>query len=131
MLYFSNNWAFEIGLGYVDSSTSTDDEDDDDDTNTNASATEDEEESITVRASGGLNLKFFLGSGGIKPYAQIGVGAGIGAKTGDEGGLGAGVGGGYGGLGIFAGKPSLYIYGSYNLSSNENSFIQLGLGFDI
>ena len=124
-LYLSSGWAFEIGIGWVDADA-TDDEDDD---STNSS--DDDEDSVTVRASGGLNFKYFLSGGGLRPYLQIGVGAGVGAKAGDDSGVGAGVGGGYGGLGILAGGRDLYVYGSYNIGSGSNGFLQAGFGFDI
>ncbi|WP_234996138.1 hypothetical protein [Pseudobacteriovorax antillogorgiicola] len=127
-LYFSSDWAFEVGIGWVDADAETDDEDDD----AADTSDDDDEDSVSVRASGALNFKYFLGSGGFRPYLQIGVGAGIGAKAGDDdSGVGAGVGGGYGGLGIMAGSPSFYGYASYNIGRGSDGFIQLGFGFDI
>lgn len=124
-LYLNPTWAFEIGLGWVDASS-----EDSQDTANDTTST-DSQESVTLKASGALNVKFFLGYGGIRPYVQLGAGAGIGAKAGDENDFGASVGGGYGGVGLFMGSSSLYVYGSYNFGSYRSNFVQAGFGFDI
>lgn len=126
LLYFSNPWAFEIGLGWVDAEANSEDDED-----LETSTDEDDEDSIEVRAAGAFNLKYFLSNGGIKPYIQGGFGLGIGAKTGDDSSLGAGVGGGYAGIGLFLGSPKFYAYGSINAGRGSNTFTQLGIGFDI
>lgn len=120
-LYFSSDWAFELGIGWLDGDITGED---------NSSNQNEEETSIRASAAGSLNFKKFFASGSFRPYLQLGIGAGIGVQAGDSGGFGAGVGGVYGGGGVMIGGPSLYLYGSYNLASNY-TFAQFGLGFDI
>ncbi len=123
-LYFKSSWAFELGIGWLDGDIESEDDSDENSQNQN------EENNVKASAAGALNFKKFFSGGSVRPYLQIGVGAGVGIQAGDSGGFGAGVGGVYGGGGIFIGDPTFYLYASYNLSS-QSTFAQLGFGFDI
>jgi len=103
--YFWTNWAFEAGLGSVNSTS----------TNSGNSTT-------TVSVGGDVNFKYLFGSGLFRPYLQGGAGVGIGAGN----GVGAGIGGGFAGAGFFLKGSDLYAYFSYNLGGG--GFLQGGLG---
>jgi hypothetical protein len=93
---------------------------------------EDEEnDRASVHVAGDIDLKYFLTSGGARAFIQGGFGLGFGAAVGDGGGAGAGTGGGFAGIGLLVGSPSVYAYGSFNLSGSQDTFLQAGLGIDI
>ncbi len=116
LLYIGSRWGFETGIGWIDAETGTDKNDDKD-------------SKASIHIAGDVDLKYFFSSGTARPFIQGGFGVGLGAQS--EVGAGAGTGGGFAGVGILLGSPKLYGYGSYNLGSSENSFVQAGLGFDI
>lgn len=133
LFYLGSEWGFEIGLGWIDVDARTDDEDDDE---VEAVAGEEAEKDkdkdkdrAAVHLAGDADVKYMLSSGKFRPYLQGGFGLGIGASS--DSGAGAGTGGGFAGLGILAGSPALYVYGSYNLNSARNGFVQAGVGFDL
>lgn len=126
-LYWNSPLMFEIGIGWIDVKALAEDEDED-----NAATDEKENDDLRVAVAGALNIKYLLSSGGIKPFLQLGVGAGSYVQAGDHNDLGAGVGGLYGGIGLLLGSPGFYAYASFNLHANsKDSFAQFGLGFDI
>lgn len=121
-LHFWTNWAFEIGVGWVDINAREKTSKNDDDTTTTS-------KKASFAAAGDVDFKYLFSSGGVRPFLQGGMGIGIGAAS-DEG-LGAGMGGGFFGGGLFFGSPSFYGYASYNLSGSKEGFLQGGIGFDI
>jgi len=123
-LYWAEPLMFEIGIGWIDVKSLDDDQDE--------NASEDSDEDLRVAIAGAINVKYVLSSGGIKPYLQIGAGAGSFVQAGDNSDIGATVGGLYGGLGLLLGSPRFYAYGSFNIHANSNNtFAQFGIGFDI
>ena len=114
LLYLGPTFGFEAGLGWIDVRA-----DSDDDKKTDGS----------FAAAGDVNLKYFVSSGKVRPYAQAGVAIGFGARTGS--GAGASTGGGFAGLGLLIGSPSFYGYGAYDLDGSRSAFVQAGLGFDL
>lgn len=112
-MYLWSKWAFEIGAG----SAKVNDK--------NNSSTE-----LSI-LTGQVDLKYLFGSGGFRPYAQLGTGY---ALSSNNNSAGLGVGGSlYGGLGFFGMGSSVYGYASYNLgnASSSSGFIQLGIGFNL
>lgn len=108
LMHLWSRWAFEVGLGYarIDS--------------------EQDNRSSTILA-GDLDLKYFLGGRGFRPYAQVGTGYGFGSGKDGEG-VGIGIGGSfYGGFGFFAMGRSVYGYASANVGHGD-IFLQAGVG---
>ncbi|MFW7380897.1 MAG: hypothetical protein ACOH5I_18925 [Oligoflexus sp.] len=129
-LYWSQPLMFEIGIGWIDVDSL--DNEDTNEAGNNDATTEEESTDLRVAVAGALNVKYMLTSGGVRPYLQLGVGAGSYVQAGDDTDLGAGIGGLYGGLGLMAGSPQFYAYASYNIHGNSNhNFAQFGIGFDI
>jgi hypothetical protein len=128
-LYWGNPLIFEVGIGWIDVDTL--DEPENDDTSSTPVDAEDEEDGVDVAVAGAINLKYLLSQGTIKPYLQLGTGAGTRLQAGDQNDIDGGFGGLYGGIGLLAGDPGFYAYGAYNINSHENSFIQAGIGFDL
>lgn len=127
LFYYSMDWGFEIGVGWADIDTiDTDDPEDDSELNDDRG-----EDSAKAAILGGANLKYFLLGSKFKLYGQLGMGLGAALTAGKRLEASSSIGGGYGGLGLMFGGPKLYIYGSYNINRNDNSFLQAGLGFDI
>lgn len=106
--YFWSQWAFEFGIGSVNTS-STDDEGN----RTNR-----------IGFGGDLNLKYLFRQGVFRPYLQAGLGAGVGAGN---SGVSAGANGAFGGAGLFLKGSDVFGYLSYNVGSGR--FVQAGLGF--
>lgn len=124
ILFLNGNTGFEIGLGGLDAEIDLDGKDDDDALGTS----QDSDDNSGVTLVGGLNGKYFFGSGGVRTYLQVGIGASISAE--DNEGSNASASTPYLGGGIWLGGSSIYVYGSYNVSNHWN-FIQAGLGFPI
>jgi hypothetical protein len=132
-LYSSGKWAFEAGIGWVDVNAQVDDDDDDDENATPAADNKDkdDDDNASLHVAGDIDLKYYFGSGGFKPYVQGGFGVGIGASAGDDSGAGAGTGGGFAGLGLWFGSGTPYGYASLNVGGSGHTFVQAGFGFDI
>lgn len=114
-LYQWTNFAFEAGVGSIDSKN-----------NNSSSTTGGENKSNTVTVGGDINLKYLFGSGWLRPYLQGGVMTGVAA---DNDSAGAGTGSGFWGGGLFLqGNPFYFYLGANVLRSNTDGFA--GLGFD-
>lgn len=110
------NFAFEAGIGSIDSKRT-------DDPNTN----EDESKTNTVTVGGDINLKYLFGSGWARPYLQGGVMTGVAANNNSAG---AGTGSGFWGGGLFLqGNPFYFYLGANVLRSNTEGFAGLGFEF--
>ena len=117
-LYLGQAWGFEAGIGAVNLAAE-------------GTAAQDDRDNAHLSISGALNVKYFFGSGGVRPYAQVGFGAGIGATVGDDAGAGGGVGGPFAGLGIFGDAGKWYVYAAYNVWQNSGGSPQAGVGFHL
>ena len=124
LLFLNGNTGFEIGVGGLDAKIDLDGKDDNDAIGTS----QDTDDNSGITLVGGLNGKYFFGSGAAKTYLQLGIGASIGAE--DNEGSSASASTPYVGGGLWLGGSSLYVYGSYNITNHWN-FIQAGLGFPI
>ena len=123
LLYWSDQWNFEIGLGWIDGQAEVDDD-------TNEVRRDDDR--IAVAGTGDIDFKYHFGRAGFAPYLQVGFGAGTSASVGDNTGAAAALGGSFAGLGLMLGKPGFYGYAAYNiLIESEDMQVQAGLGFDI
>lgn len=108
-LYQWTNFAFEAGVGSIDSKSSGS-------SNTN-----------TVTVGGDANLKYLFGSGWFRPYLQGGVMTGVAANNDNAG---AGTGSGFWGGGIFLeGNPFYFYLGANMLRTNVEGNAGLGFGF--
>lgn len=127
LLYIGSKFGFEAGVGWVEVDANGDDDQDD------QPGDDENEDTAALRIAGDVDLKYFINSGAARAFLQGGVGVGIGANAGDESGAGAGAGtgGGFAGIGLLIGSPSVYAYGSFNISGSEDTFLQAGIGFDI
>ncbi len=123
-LHFWTDWAFEIGIGWVDVDSQANKDDD-----TDSGGEDDDSASAALSIAGDLDMKYMLAGGKFRPYVQGGVGYGIGAAAGDDAGFGAGIGGVFVGIGLLAGSPDLYVYAAYSVFSSKAGFIQAGVGF--
>jgi hypothetical protein len=136
LLYQGQKWGFEVGVGYIDAQTIEEaDKKNGDETDDAAAADETSDDKAkkkttgaNVNLGGDVNLKYFLASGGARPYLQAGVGVGLGATAGKHTGLGAGTGEGFAGLGIIFGRDAVYAYVSYNITASKLTFAQVGIG---
>lgn len=109
-MHLWQDWAFELGAG----SAKVKDQ--------NNSSSE-----VTV-LSGDVDFKYLFGSGGFRPYAQVGT---FYSTTSGSNTAGLSVGNStYGGLGFFGMGSSVYGYSSYNFGSGTGYF-QFGLGFNL
>jgi hypothetical protein len=124
LFYMGNPWGFEVGLGWIDVDASKRDEEEDKD-----DGKKKDDDSARIRLAGDVDVKYMLASGKFRPYVQGGFGVGLGADS--DAGAGASTGGGFAGLGILAGSPSFYVYGTYNINGSRHDFVQAGLGFDL
>ncbi len=124
LLWFGQDFGFEAGIGWIDVNSSTAKKKDD-------TSGADGKETTHVTVAGGLNGKYFLTGGKLRPYLQAGIGIGIGASAGEHSGIGAGTGAGYGGIGLMAGSPGFYGYGAFNIDGSKDTFLQAGLGADL
>lgn len=108
-MYEWSQWAFEIGVGSVKTSS----------TDSNGNKTD------QASIGGDLDFKYLMGSGGFRPYFQVGTGYGVSTSIGIGGSA-------YGGIGFFGMGSSWYGYGSYNISSSGGTgFFQIGIGLDL
>lgn len=117
-MHLWSQWAFELGLGYVNSSEN----DSSNDTNSSSN-----QKNINVSIAGDLNLKYLFGSGSFRPYIQGGSYAGVSAQGGNQTGANASLNGGFLGLGFFIMSSSVDFYISY-ITAGKGS-LQLGLNF--
>ncbi|MCX6128150.1 MAG: hypothetical protein NTX25_03685 [Proteobacteria bacterium] len=123
LLYWGSQWNFEAGVGWFDGDVrATDDKNE----------TNKDDDGVSVALAGDINFKYRFSTATVAPYLQIGLGASTGATVGDNNDAGANLGGPFIGAGLMLGKPNLYGYAAYNISSSQNSGqFQAGLGFDI
>ena len=130
-LYVGSQWGFEAGIGWIDVDAEADTDDEADEANDKDDEDdEDDENDASLAVAGDIDVKYFFANGGVKPYLQLGLGAGLGAD--DDSGFHAGAGGPFVGLGIFAGSPSLYVYVAASTSGSRDApRIEAGIGFDI
>ncbi len=130
-LYIGTSWGFEAGIGWLDVNAEKSADDDDVDAKNgtaNDDAKDDGDASFAI--AGDVDLKYFLASGGARPYLQFGIGAGFGAD--DDSGFDAGAGGPFGGIGLLAGSPSLYLYVAASVDGAANDpRLEAGIGFDL
>lgn len=126
-LRMGSNWGFEVGIGWVDMDTIDTDKDNDRTSGNNTNTTEDD----TARAAiaGEIDLKYFFGSGGFRPFLQGGMGAAVAAEVGKHLDAGAGLGGAFLGGGLLMGTPKFYGYVSASVINDV--IVQGGIGFDI
>lgn len=103
------DWGAEIGFDYA------------------KSGADDKGRTATLLA-GSLNAKYFILSGSLRPYVQLGTGWGF-STTGASTHLGIGE-HLYYGAGLFVMSSGLYTYASYN-SGLGDPFFQLGIGFNL
>lgn len=115
-----DQWAFEVGVGYVNAQNTKDDPD----------TPEDEEEDTTAIIGGDLDIKYFFSGGRtFQPFVQGGTGYGI-ALGSDKNGAAAGVGGFFVGVGFFLGNTSdFHVYTSANVGNDLFFSIGAGSGF--
>ena len=116
-MYLWSKVAFEIGVGSAKVN----------DTSNNSAQ-------VNLLA-GQLDLKYLFGSGGFRPYAQIGTGYSTSSSSSNSNttaGLSAG-GSLYGGIGFFGLGNSVYGYASINIGNagSNSTFTQFGIGFEI
>lgn len=104
-LHFWSNWAFEIGVGYINAQDSR------------------------VTVAGDLDFKYLFGSSWFRPYLMAGLGYGTGALFEQNGGVSAGASGGFWGGGIFLKGNPFYVY--TGLVAGRGTTFQLGIGFDL
>lgn len=114
-MHLWSNWAFELGLGYINSTESDEAE--------KASPVGD----VRFSMAGDVNLKYLFGSGSFRPYLQGGTYFGFGAQTGDQSGVNASAGGAFAGLGIFILGQSIDFY--IGLVTARNGSLQFGFNF--
>lgn len=110
-----SNWAVELGIGSLGSSSSRD---------ANGNTTSD-----SFGMSGDANFKYRFGSGTFRPYLGAGVGLGTAATTGNNGGLSVGASGPFGLAGLLFEGSSIYFYVG-GVFASGGSALQLGLGFN-
>lgn len=113
-MYQWTNWAFEAGVGGVDTSSSS---------TTNSSSS-----TSTLSVGGDVNLKYLFGGKGVRPYLGAGVLLGTSASAGGSTGVSAGSGTSFFTGGIMAGSRT-YFYLGGNLYSSRIE-LSLGLGFN-
>jgi hypothetical protein len=104
-MHLWSDWAFELGIGGIQSSSA------------NSST------SIT----GDINLKYLFSGSSLRPYLQGGVGSSATVNTGNQASAGVNAGGGFVGGGIFILGNPFYFYASYNVANS--GFFQFGLGY--
>ncbi len=127
-LYLGSQWGFEAGIGWIDVNAEKSSDDDDDDATDGSAKDDDGDASFAV--AGDVDVKYFLASGGVRPYLQFGLGAGFGAD--DDSGFNAGAGGPFGGIGLLAGSPSLYVYVAGTVDGAvQGPRLEAGVGFDL
>lgn len=119
-MYLNQDFATELGIGWLQVSSEK-----------NGSSDQEEEESLFLGLSGDLNMKYFLTSGSIRPYGQVGFAMNFSGQLGEQNEASGNVDGAFVGAGILAGKPSFYAYTSINTRNVENYFYQFGVGTDI
>lgn len=122
-MHLWSQWAFEVGIGYINSSESNSRNS----SNTSSSSSSSSNNDVSVSAGGDLNFKYLFGYGTFRPYIQGGTFFGIGARSGDNSGATASANGGFGGLGFFIMSSSVDFYISY--ISAGNGSLQFGLNF--
>lgn len=115
-MHLWSNWAFEIGVGSLDSKKSNSD-------TTNSSS---ENTSNTVSVGGDMNLKYLFSSGWFRPYLQGGVMMGTAANS---SGAGVGTGSGFFGGGLLLKGNPFYFYIGANVIGGSTD-AHAGLGFD-
>lgn len=116
-MHLWTNWAFEVGLGYINSTESNS-------SNTKANSSSN---NVNLAVGGDLNFKYLFSSGTFRPYLQGGTYLGLAAQSGDNSGAGASVGGGFGGAGFFIMTNSVDFYISYITAGNGS--LQFGINF--
>ncbi len=116
-MHLWTNWAFEVGLGYINSTESKS-------ANSNSNTSNN---NVNLAVGGDLNLKYLFSSGTFRPYVQGGTYLGMAAQSGDHSGAGASVGGGFAGLGFFIMGSSVDFYISYITAGNGS--LQFGFNF--
>lgn len=114
-MHLWNQWAFEFGLGYINS---TEKESSNSSSNSN---------DVNLSVAGDLNLKYLFGSGRFRPYVQGGTYAGVAAQTGNSSGANASLSSGFAGAGFFILGSSFDFYISY-VTAGKGS-LQLGFNF--
>lgn len=117
-MHLWTNWAFEVGIGNIDSKKSNS-SDTSTDSNNNTSN--------TVTVGGDINLKYLFGSRWFRPYLQAGVMVGTAANS---QGAGAGTGSGFWGGGLFLKGNPFYFYIGANVIGGSSD-LHAGLGFDL
>lgn len=113
-MHLWSNWAFELGIGYVNSTESS---------NSSDSKSKD----VNLALAGDLNLKYLFGSGAFRPYLQGGTYAGLAAQSGKSSGASASLNNGFAGAGFFIMTSSFDFYISYVTAGNGS--LQLGFNF--
>lgn len=118
-MYLWTNWAFEVGLGYINSTESS--------SSSSSSSSSNNNNDVNLSVAGDINLKYLFGSGTFRPYLQGGSYAGVAAHSGSGSNVGASVGGGFAGLGFYLMGGSFDFYLGYVTAGNGS--LQLGLNF--
>lgn len=117
-MHLWSNWAFELGIGYINSTESNNSSDSNSDSNS---------KNVNLALAGDLNLKYLFGSGTFRPYLQGGTYAGMAAQTGKSSGASASLNNGFAGAGFFIMTSSFDFYISYVTAGNGS--LQLGFNF--
>lgn len=117
-MHLWSNWAFEVGLGYINSTESN---------SSNSTNSSSNNKNLNLAIAGDMNLKYLFGSGGFRPYLQGGTYAGVAAQTGNSSGASASLSSGFAGLGFFIMASSFDFYISYVTAGNGS--LQLGFNF--
>lgn len=115
-MHLWSNWAFEAGLGYINSTESN-----------NSSASNSNSKNVNLALAGDINLKYLFGSGSFRPYLQGGTYAGMAAQAGNSSGASASLSNGFAGAGFFIMAGSFDFYISYVTAGNGS--LQLGFNF--
>jgi hypothetical protein len=119
-MHLWSNWAFELGVGYINSTESSSNNSSNDTSNS-------ENKTVNLAVAGDMNLKYLFSSGTFRPYLQGGTYVGAAAAAGDQSGASASVGGGFAGAGFFIMGSSVDFYVSY-ITAGNGSF-QFGFNF--
>ena len=98
-LHRGGQWAFELGIGWLDVQAEDRDEE------------EEDRDGVSAAVAGDVDIKCPFSKGAFIPFVQLGLGIGAGGRIGENGGVELGAGGGFAGLGLFAGSKRFYGYG--------------------
>ena len=113
-MHLWSNWAFEVGIGYINSTD-------------NENSSDSDSKNLNLSLAGDINLKYLFGSGAFRPYLQGGTYAGMAAKAGNSSGASASLNNGFAGAGFFIMSSSFDFYISYVTAGNGS--LQLGFNF--